>query len=139
MQLLLQESPNNRTKLIIWQQATTEITPMITLLLRVHTTCIWVQFFAHIPFVVNHASTSAKKWQQNHSLQHFCTNWIFAGEGSIKADDVSFAAIIYITLVYRRHRRNNDYSTYHYQHGRQMNFSMKWPKKLFQGANSGGI
>ena len=61
-----------------------------------------------------------KKWQQNHSLQNFCTNWIFAGKGSIKADDVSFAAIIYITLIYRRLRRNNDYSTY--QHGRQMNF-----------------
>jgi len=39
------------------------------------------------------------KWWQNHSLQNFCTNWIVAGEGSIKADDVSFAAIIYITLV----------------------------------------
>ena len=39
-----------------------------------------------------------KKWQQNHSLKNFCTNWIFAGEGSTKAD-VSFAAIIYITLV----------------------------------------
>jgi len=34
----------------------------------------------------------------NHSLQNFCTNWIFAGEGSTKADDVSFAAIIYIAL-----------------------------------------
>ena len=78
-----------------------------------------------------------KKWQQNHSLQIFCTNWTFAGEGSIKADDVSFAAIIYITLVYRRLGRNNDYSTY--QHGCQMNFSMEWPKKLFQGAKSGEI
>jgi len=55
MQLLLSESPNQRTKLTIWQQATIEITPMITLLLRVHTTYIWVQFFAHIPFVVKHA------------------------------------------------------------------------------------
>ena len=41
----------------------------------------------------------AKRWQQNHKLQNFCTNWIFAGEGSIKADDVSFASIIYITIV----------------------------------------
>jgi len=41
----------------------------------------------------------AKRWQQNHSLQNFRTNWIFAGEGSTKADDASFAAIIYITLV----------------------------------------
>jgi len=40
----------------------------------------------------------AKRWQQNHSLQIFCTNWIFVGEGSTKADDVSFAAIIYITF-----------------------------------------
>jgi len=28
---------------------------MITLLLRAHTTYIWVQFFAHIKFVVNQA------------------------------------------------------------------------------------
>ena len=77
------------------------------------------------------------KWRQNHSLQNFCTNGIFAGEGSIKADDVSFAAIIHITLVYRQLRRNNDYSTY--QHVRQINFSMELPKKLFQGANSGEI
>jgi len=73
----------------------------------------------------------AKKWQQNHSLQNFCTNWIFAGEGSTKANDVSFVA------TYRRLKRNNDYSTY--QHGRQMEFSMEWPKKLFQGANSSEI
>jgi len=79
----------------------------------------------------------AKKWQQNHSLQNFCTNWIFAGEGSPKSDDVSFAAIVCITLVYRQLRRNNDYSTY--QHRRQMDFSMDWPKKLFQRANSGEI
>ena len=77
------------------------------------------------------------KWRQNHSLQNFCTNGIFAGESSIKADDVSFAAIIYITLVYRRLSRNNDYSTY--QHVRQINFSMELPKKLFQGADSGEI
>jgi len=55
MQLLLSESPNKHTKLTVWQQATIEITPMITLSLRVHTTYICVQFFAHIPFVVNHA------------------------------------------------------------------------------------
>ena len=55
MQLLLSESLNKRTKLTVWQQATIEITPMITLLLRVHTTYIWVQIFAHIPFVVNRA------------------------------------------------------------------------------------
>jgi len=72
---------------------------MITLLLRVHTTYIWVQFFAHIPFVVNHAfNVTPKKWQQNHALQNFCTNWIVAREGSTDAD-VSFAANIYITLV----------------------------------------
>jgi len=76
----------------------------------------------------------AKKWQQNHSLQNFCTNSIFAEEGSTKADDVPFVAIICITL-YRRRRHDNDYSTY--QHPRQMDFSIEWPKKLFQGANSG--
>jgi len=41
----------------------------------------------------------AKRWQQNLSLQNFRINWIFAGEGSMKAGDASFAAIIYITLV----------------------------------------
>jgi len=50
MQLMLSESPNKRTKLTIWQQAT-----MISLLFHVHTTYILVQFFAHIPFVVNRA------------------------------------------------------------------------------------
>ena len=35
----------------------------------------------------------AKRWQQTINCK------IFAGKGSIKADDVSFAAIIYITLV----------------------------------------
>jgi len=71
----------------------------------------------------------AKKWQQKYSLQNFCTNWIFAEEGSTKAGVVSFAAIIYITLVYRRLRRSNDYSTYN--NGRQMDFSMEWPNKIF--------
>jgi len=103
---------------------------MITLLLRVHTTYMGAILCPHPirgePCIQRHA----KKWQQNHSLQNFCTNWNFAGEGSTKADDVSFAAIIYITVYwYRRLRRNNDYSTY--QHGRQMDFSIQWPKKLF--------
>ena len=40
----------------------------------------------------------AKRWQQNHSLRNFCSKWIFA-EGSAKADYVSFAATICITLV----------------------------------------
>jgi len=58
-----------------------------------------VQFFAHNPFVVNHAfNVTPKGDKKKHSLQIFCTNWIFAGEGSTKAD-ASFAAIIYITLV----------------------------------------
>jgi len=72
-------------------------------ILRVHTTYIWVQFFAHISFVVKHAFTvtSKSKWQQNHSLKNFCTNWIFAGESSTKADDasLSFVAIIHITYT----------------------------------------
>jgi len=89
MQLLLSESPNKSTKLTIWQQATT-----ISLLLRDHTTYIWVQLFAHIPFVVNRAFNITPKGG-NKTIN--CK--IFAGKGSIKADDVSFAAIIYITLV----------------------------------------
>jgi len=112
MQPLLSESLNKRTKLTTWQQATIEITPMITLL-RVHTTYIWVFLRPH-PICGEPSTTvicphpicgepsiqrHAKKWQQKHSLQNFCTNWIFA-EGSTKADDVSFAAmIIYIRLV----------------------------------------
>jgi len=34
----------------------------------------------------------AKRWQQNHSLQNFRMNWIFAEEGSMKADDASFCS-----------------------------------------------
>jgi len=99
MQPLLSESPNKRTKLTTWQQATIEITPMITLLLRVHTTYIWVFLCPHPICGEPSIQRRAKKWQQKHSLQNFCTNWIFA-EGSTKADDVSFAAIIiYIRLV----------------------------------------
>jgi len=129
---------NNKDHTHDQQQATIKITPMITCshhlymgaILGPHPIC-------GESCIQRHAKNL--KWRQNHSLQNFCTNLIFAGEGSIKADDVSFAAIIYITLVYRRLRRNNDYSTYHYQHGRQIKFSMEWPKKLFDGANSGEI
>ena len=53
---LQSESPCNRKAQVasvqsftLWQQATIEI----TLLLLVHTTCIWVLFLAHIWFVVN--------------------------------------------------------------------------------------
>jgi len=38
----------------LWQQATTEITRQFTLVLLVHATYIWVLFFSHILFVVNH-------------------------------------------------------------------------------------
>jgi len=41
--------------LLVKGSPTSEITPTITLLLCVHTTYIWVQFFAHIPLVVNQA------------------------------------------------------------------------------------
>jgi len=53
-----------------------------------------VQLFAHIPFVVNRAFNVTPKGG-NKTIN--CK--IFAGKGSIKADDVSFATIIYITLV----------------------------------------
>jgi len=43
------------------------------------------------PCIQRHAKS--KRWQQNINCK------IFAGEGSTKADVVSFAAIIYITLV----------------------------------------
>ena len=42
---------------------------MITLLLLVRATCIWVLFFAHIPFVVNRTfnATPAERLQQGAS------------------------------------------------------------------------
>ena len=75
----------------------------------------WVdlgQFFAHISFVVNHDYhafnvTPRKKWQQNHSLQNFCTNWIFAREGSTEADVLS-----HLQQLFTLHSIGNDYSTY---------------------------
>jgi len=80
----------------------------------------------------------AKKWQQNHSLQNFCKNWIFDGEGSTEPKlKMSHLQQLFTLHWYRRLRHNNDYSTY--QHGRQMDLSMEWPKKLFQEANSGEI
>jgi len=40
---------------------------MITLLLLVRTTYIWVLFFAHIPYVVNRAfSATLVEWLQQH-------------------------------------------------------------------------
>jgi len=43
-------------------------------------------------------STSRQGGDKKNLLQIFRTNWIFAREGSTKAD-ASFTAIIYITLV----------------------------------------
>jgi len=72
---------------------------MITLLLRVHTTYTWVQFFAHIPFVVKHAFNVTPRSGKKNIHCKFLHKLDFSGEGSTEADDVSFAAIIYITLA----------------------------------------
>jgi len=83
-----------------------------------------------LPCIQRHA----KKWQQNHSLQNFCTNWIFPIEGSTEADVLSHLQqlfnYIYIPLVMITAHTS-------VQHGCQMNFSMEWPKKMSQGANTG--
>jgi len=131
MQLLLSESPNKRT---IWQQATTEIPPMITLLLRVHTTYIWVQFFAHIPFVVNHAfNVTPRSGNKTIHCKSFAQTGFLPEKVQLKL--MSHLQQLFTLHWYRRMKCDNDNSTY--QHGRQMYISMEWPKKLFQGANRG--
>jgi len=110
---------------------------MITLLLRVHTTYIWVQFFAHIPFMVNHAFNVTPR--SGNTTIHWK---IFAQTGFLlkKVQQklvLSDLQQLFTLHWYRSLRRNNDYSTYH--HGRQMDFSMEWPKKNSLGANSGEI
>jgi len=120
MQLLLSESPNKSTKLTIWQQATT-----ISLLLRDHTTYIWVQLFAHIPFVVNRAFNITPKGGNKPLTAKFLLEKV-----QLKLM-MSHLQQLFTLHWYRRFRRNNDCSTY--QHGRQMDFSMEWSKNFFPG------
>jgi len=127
MQLLLSERPNKRT---ICQQATIEIKPLITPLFCVHTTYIWVQFFAHIPFVVNHAfNVTPRSGNKTIHCKIFAQTGFLPKKVQLKL--MSHLQQLFTLHWYRRLRCNNDYSTY--QHGRQMNFSMEWPKNCSRG------
>jgi len=117
MQLLLSESPNKRTKPTRWQQAATEITPVIILLLLVHTTHIWVQFFAHMPFVVNRAfSVTLRGGNKTIHCEIFAQNGFL-----LKVQLKLIMSHLQQPFALLWYRRNNDYSTC--QHGRQMKFS----------------
>jgi len=65
------------------------------------TPLIWVQFFAHIPFVVNHAfNVTSKSGNKTIHCKIFAQTGFLLEKVQLKlSDDVSFAAIIYITLV----------------------------------------
>jgi len=47
---------------------------MITLLLLVRATYIWVLFFAHIPFVVNHTFNATPTERLQHPYRHGCVH-----------------------------------------------------------------
>jgi len=97
---------------------------MITLYIACHTTYIHMGAILCPPPVHGEPCIQrhAKRWQQNHSLQNFRINWIFLGEGSMKADDASFAAKLFTLHWYRRLRRKIMIAA-HTKHGRQMDFS----------------
>jgi len=131
MQLLLSESPSKHT---LWQKATIEITPMIILLLRVHTTYIWVQFFAHISFVVNHAfNVTPRSGNKIIHCKIFVQIEFLPEKVQLKLmSHLQQLFTLQILLVMITAHTS-------VQHGCQMNFSMEWPKKLShsQGANRG--
>jgi len=72
-----------------------EITPRVTPLLRVHTSYIWVQFFAHITFVVNHTINVTPRGGSK-TIQ--CETR-FLLKVHLKLMMSQFAATIYFTLV----------------------------------------
>ena len=77
-------------------------------------------------------STSRQEVATKRFTVKFCTNRIFAGEGSTELKLLmSHLQQLFTLHWYRRLRHNNDYSTY--QHQRQMDFSMEWPKKNSRG------
>jgi len=93
-----------------------------------------VQFFAHILFV-NHAfNVTPRSGNKTIHCKIFAETGFLLEKVQLKLM-MSHLQQLFILHWYRRLGRNNDYSTY--QHGRQMDFSMESPKKLFQGANSG--
>jgi len=104
---------------------------MIILLLRVHTTYIWVHFFAHIPFVMNHALNVTPR--SGNTIIHFK---IFVQTGFLP-EKVQLKLMSHLQQLFTLHSIGNDYSTYQRptSHRCQMNFSIEWPKKLSQTAN----
>jgi len=104
-----------------------------------------VQFFAHNPFVVNHAfNVTPRGDKKNIHCKFFAQTGFLLEKVQLKL--MPHSQQLFTLHWYRRFRRNNDYSTY--QHARQMDFpgvgeimdfSMEWPKKFFKGANSGEI
>ena len=74
-----------------------EITPRVTPLLRVHTSYIWVQFFAHITFVVNHTINVTPRGGSK-TIQCQCETG-FLLKVHLKLMMSQFAATIYFTLV----------------------------------------
>jgi len=56
---------------ILWQQATIDITDEITILLIVRATYMWVLPFALIPLVVNRTFNATL----THRLQHLLQSW----------------------------------------------------------------
>jgi len=75
-------------------------------------------------------STSRQEVATKPFTAKFCTNRIFVGEGLTELKLLmSHLQQLFTLHWYRRLRHNNDYSTY--QHQRQTDFSMEWPKKNF--------
>jgi len=96
---------------------------MITLSLRVHTTYMWVQFFAHIPFVVNHAfNVTTRSGNKTIHCKIFAETGFLLEKVQLKLM-MSHLQQLFTLHWYRRLRRNNDYSTY--PHGCQMDFSVE--------------
>jgi len=95
-------------------------------LLRVHTTYIWVQFFAHIPFVVNRAFNVTPRGG-NKTIRRE----IFAHTGFLLEKVQLKLMMSHLQQLFTLHlyRRNNDYSTN--QHGRQIDFSRGWGNNGF--------
>jgi len=75
----------------------------------------------------------AKGWQQNHSPRNFCSYWIFAGEGSTEADDVSFTALHYICIgvIMITAQTSTGVRWIFPGVGAIMDFSLGWPKNFF--------
>jgi len=104
-----------------------------------------VKFFAHNPFVVNHAfNVTPKGDKKNIHCKFFAQTGFLLEKVQLKL--MPHSQQLFTLHWYRRFRRNNDYSTY--QHARQMEFSRGWgnngffhgvAEKIFKGDSSGEI